>query len=30
MKNLLSIDREAAGLVGHKALSLGGTHYVNS
>jgi hypothetical protein len=28
MKNLLSVDREAAGLVGHEALSLGGTHCV--
>ena len=29
MKNLLSINCEAAGLVGHKALSLRGANYVN-
>ncbi len=29
MKNLLSIEGEAARLVGHKALSLGGAHYAN-
>ena len=26
MKNLLSVDREATGLVGHEALSLGRAH----